>query len=188
MNDIKSVLERLQKEVGLAFFGITDSKTNKFIDKILNANHVFVAGKGRSDLIAQCFAMRLMQLGISTYHIGDCTTPSITKGDLLIAISGSGKTQTIKIIMEEAKKAGGRVVLLTCKKSKKELAMLKGIDQIIEINAKTKQDVNSKISIAPLGTLFEEASFLYLDAVVVLIMEKQHIQECMLGKRHSNLE
>ena len=34
-----------------------------FVQEVLNAEHVFVAGKGRSGFVANSFAMRLNQLG-----------------------------------------------------------------------------------------------------------------------------
>ena len=126
-------------------------------------------------------------MGIKTHYIGDSTTPAISKNDLLVAISGSGKTEITKMIIKGADKVNARVVLITNKKTSKEKAKIKNTDLIIEINAKAKTDKNKK-SIEPLGTLFEQASLVYLDAVIVLLMKKQNVKETELGKRHANLE
>lgn len=184
---IDLVLERIQKEINLSLKGISETKTNQFIAEIFKAKKVFVTGQGRSGLMAESFAMRLMQLGIKTYHIGDSTTPAISKNDLLVAISGSGKTEITNMIIKEADKTKAKVVLITSKKSTQEKSEIKNTDLIIEINAKAKTDKNKK-SITPLGTLFEQASLLYLDAVIILIMKAQNVKETELGKRHANLE
>jgi 6-phospho-3-hexuloisomerase len=36
-----------------------------------------------------------MQIGLDAHVVGDATTPSIGTGDLLIALSGSGRTETV---------------------------------------------------------------------------------------------
>jgi len=184
---MSKIIEKIEKEIKLSLKDISDKKTEKLISEILKAKKIFVTGQGRSGLISESFAMRLMQSGTKAYHIGDCTTPSISKNDLLLAISGSGKTEITNMIIKEAKKAGAKIVLLTCKKTTAEKAKLKTIDLMIEINAKAKTDKKKK-SIEPLGTLFEQASLLYLDSVVILLMKKLKIKEKELGKRHANLE
>jgi 6-phospho-3-hexuloisomerase len=184
---IDNILERIEKEIKLALKDINETKTKQLLFEITKAKKVFVTGQGRSGLISESFAMRLMQMGTKTYCIGDSTTPAISKDDLLIAISGSGKTEITNMIIREAKKAKARIILITSKKTIEEKAKLKNIDLFIEINAKSKKDLN-KSSIEPLGTLFEQASLLYLDAVIVLLMETRNIKEKELGKRHANLE
>jgi len=54
--------------------------------------------------------MKLAHLGFSSYVIGDVTTPSLKEGDLLIAISQSGKTSTILTLVKKAKKLGGSLL------------------------------------------------------------------------------
>lgn len=185
--DIDDILERIVNEIKISLKDISEIKTSRFVKEILTSKKVFVTGQGRSGLIAESFAMRLMQMGIKTYHIGDSTTPAISKNDLLVAISGSGKTEITNLIIKEADKAKAKVILITNKKTTKEKKRIRNTDLIIEINAKAKTDKKKK-SIEPLGTLFEQASLLYLDAVIVLLMERQNVKEKDLGKRHANLE
>lgn len=187
IKDIDDILERIEKEIKLALKDINETKTKQLLFEITKAKKVFVTGQGRSGLISESFAMRLMQMGTKTYCIGDSTTPAISKDDLLIAISGSGKTEITNMIIREADKAKAKVILITNKKTTQEKAKIKNTDLIIEINAKAKTDKHKK-SIEPLGTLFEQASLLYLDAVIILIMERQNVKEKELGKRHANLE
>jgi len=74
---------------------INKDSVNKLIEDILNANAIFLMGAGRSGLVARAFAMRLMHLGLKVYVVGETTTPAVKRGDLVIAISGSGETRSI---------------------------------------------------------------------------------------------
>ena len=58
------------------------------------------------------FAMCLMHLGGIVYIVGDTTTPAARTGDLLITISGSGKTQTVLDIAHMARKAGAKIATI----------------------------------------------------------------------------
>lgn len=118
--DIDDILERIVNEIKISLKDISEIKTSRFVKEILTSKKVFVTGQGRSGLIAESFAMRLMQMGIKTYHIGDSTTPAISKNDLLVAISGSGKTEITNMIIKEADKAKAKVILITNKKTTKE--------------------------------------------------------------------
>ncbi len=44
--------------------------------KILHAEHIFVAGKGRSGFVANDFAMRLIGSGKQAHVVGESTTPA----------------------------------------------------------------------------------------------------------------
>jgi 6-phospho-3-hexuloisomerase len=52
-----------------------DRKVDEFIKLILKGNKIFLYGVGRSGLIAKAFAIRLVQLGLKVFFIGDTTTP-----------------------------------------------------------------------------------------------------------------
>ncbi len=72
---------------------------------IRRARRVFLGGMGRSGLMMRAFAMRLMQLGVEVHVVGDTTTPSIRRGDLLIlgsryGRSGSGSTQMSRSLVK----------------------------------------------------------------------------------------
>ena len=90
--EIPQACYRILEEVS----GVVDradlSKTQDLVTAIRGAKRVFVAGAGRSGLMMRAFAMRVMQLGIDTYVVGESTTPDVRKDDLLIIGSGSGRT------------------------------------------------------------------------------------------------
>jgi len=180
---IRKLLKKVEQELQDVLSKVSETKTKKFIGMLTNANATFLTGQGRSGLIAEAFAMRLMQLGFKSYVVGLPTTPAIGKNDLLVAISGTGKTRLTLDIIKEAKKAKAKICLITANKNS-EAAKLSNL--VIEIKAKTKLD--HKKSIEPLGSLFEQAAFLYLDSVVILLMEKLKISEKTLKRKHASLE
>jgi D-arabinose 5-phosphate isomerase GutQ len=57
-----------------------DEKLTAMLDK---ANRIFLAGAGRSKLVGNFFAMRLVHSGYDVSVVGEIVTPSIKQGDLL---------------------------------------------------------------------------------------------------------
>jgi len=111
--EIKKILSEVENLLSL----LTEDEINQFIQKILSSKRIFVAGAGRSGIIAKAFAMRLMQLGLTTYVVGETITPPIKENDLLIIVSGSGKTQYSQNILKIAGEKGAYTYLLTGKKT-----------------------------------------------------------------------
>jgi 6-phospho-3-hexuloisomerase len=71
---------------------VDEADIERLVDRLLAAPRVFVAGEGRSGLMAKAFAMRLMHLGLVVYASGETITPSGGEGDLVVVGSGSGTT------------------------------------------------------------------------------------------------
>ena len=81
-----------------------DEDSIEEFENIIESKNVFVTGAGRSGLAAKAFAMRLMHLGVSAYVVGETISPAIREDDCIIAISGSGETNTIVSAATIAKK------------------------------------------------------------------------------------
>ena len=86
---------------------------SKFMDLICKADRIFLMGVGREGISTRGFAMRLMHLGKETHWIWDDTTPGMHPGDLFIATNGSGAIGHITYVVEQAKKAGATVAVVT---------------------------------------------------------------------------
>ena len=71
---------------------VDDAQAEQLIEKICQAQTVFLAGSGRSGLAGKAFAMRLGHLGKQAAVIGETMTPPFCPGDLLLACSGSGES------------------------------------------------------------------------------------------------
>ncbi len=63
--------------------------------------------------MAQLFAVRLVQLGLKVYFVGDMTTPLIAPQDLVILVSNSGDTMSVVKTAEIAQNIGTPTVCIT---------------------------------------------------------------------------
>ncbi|MDR0767262.1 MAG: 6-phospho-3-hexuloisomerase [Methanosarcinales archaeon] len=142
---------------------------------------VFVAGAGRSGLMGRAFAMRLMHMGFRAYVVGDTVTPAVLSGDVLIAISGSGNTKSVVEIAEKCKKHGASVIAVTSKDGS-ELKELKSVNVVLPVKS---GDSTSK---TPMGTSFEILALVFLDSVIMQLIELMGITEAEMKARHANTE
>ena len=167
-----------------------------FIEIITTEDNIFVTGAGRSGLAAKAFAMRLMHLGLSSYVVGETISPAINAGDCILAISGSGETNTIVTAAKISKKRGAKVLALT---SYPESSLGQLADGIIHVKGRTKVEVDDEnylkrqikgnyTSLTPLGTAFELTSLVFLDGLVSELMETMGKTEQDLKNRHTVLE
>ena len=174
-----------------------DEKTiDEFENIIISSKNIFVTGAGRSGLAAKAFAMRLMHLGLSAYVVGETISPAIYKDDCIVAISGSGETNTIVSAAKIAKNRGSKVLALT---SYPESTLGQLSDAYILVKGRTKKEVDDEnyikrqihgnyTSLTPLGTAFELTTLVFLDAIVSELMEKMQQTESDLKARHTVLE
>jgi 6-phospho-3-hexuloisomerase len=189
------ILDFVQKAIEL----ISDDEKNNFINALVSAHkegrRIFIVGAGRSGLVAKAFAMRLLHLGFSVYVVGETILPSMSKGDVLVAVSGSGRTKSVVAIAEAAKSLGTKILALT---SYLDSPLGKLADIIVRIPGRTKlakeedyyirQVLGVHEPLAPLGTLFEATTMIFLDGIVAELMHKLGITESELQERHANIE
>ncbi|MDD2473806.1 MULTISPECIES: 6-phospho-3-hexuloisomerase [unclassified Methanoculleus] len=180
---------------------LSQETAGRFIDEILNAKRVYVAGAGRSGLVARAFAQRLMHLGFESYVIGETITPAFRPGDVLVAFSGSGETRSVVDVCETAREIGGRICLITSSPNSHIGRMADCIVEIgnnqfkdadipqdFEIRQLTGQYRSVSGSFAPLGTLFETAALVFSDAVVSALMEVRHCTIEEIKSRLANVQ
>ena len=176
-------LERVEKFVQ----HILDSKTKK----------IFVVGQGRSGFVGRAFALRLMNMGLTVYFLGETVTPAAGKDDLIIAISGSGTTKITLTASSTAKEIGARVVAVT---SYPESPLGKLADLAVPIGGRTKlgwpkeedylvrQILGESETLSPLGSIFENNCMIFLDSMVVELMHRLGKTEDEMRKLHATLE
>ncbi|AFK51067.1 3-hexulose-6-phosphate isomerase [Thermogladius calderae 1633] len=178
---------------------ISDQDKDRLIETLVDAykrgGKVFVTGAGRSGLVIKAFALRLMHLGFQVYVMGETIVPSMKKGDVLIALSGSGRTKSVVSVAEAAKSVGAVIVSITTYLDS-PLARLG--DVVVLIPGRTKlareddyyvrQVMGLHEPLTPLGTLFEDTVMIFLDGVIVELMEKLGVSEDDLKERHANVE
>lgn len=175
---LSELLDRIFGELSSILHQVDEDDTGKLVEGILSADRTFIAGMGRSGLMARPFAMRLMQMGLQAYLVGDPTTPAIGQRDLLVAISGSGETKITHHIVSTAKNFGADVFLLTSR-AKSKIADISDLVLVLP---------NAPQPVLPLGSAFEAATHILLDAVTILIMEEIEVTQQEMMERHSNLE
>ena len=189
---IKAILENIEDAENY----LDEKAIDEFEDIIINSENIFVTGAGRSGLAAKAFAMRLMHLGLSSYVVGETISPAINGGDCIIAISGSGETNTIVSAAKIAKNRGSKVLAVT---SYPESTLGKLADAYLFVKGRTKKEVDDEnymrrqihgnyTSLTPLGTAFELTTLVFLDAIVSELMEKMEQTESDLKARHTVLE
>lgn len=172
-----------------------------FMNEMLRAERIYVAGAGRSGFVAKAFAMRLMHLGFRSYVVGETVTPAFSEGDTLVAFSGSGETTSVVDICEIARGMGGRVCLVTGNPASRagkiadcivNIGDLTGYyqkgDNAFELRQITGQYRSVTAAFAPLGTLFETLALVFSDAVISAIMEAQKSDINEIRGRLSNVQ
>lgn len=141
---------------------------------------IFVVGEGRSGLIVKCFAMRLMHLGYEVYVLGETINPAMHEDDVLVAVSGSGKSETVLIHVKKAKAIGSAVIGISAKKESK---LFQSADCCLYIPGTVKQDAQRR-SIQLLSTLFDQSLHVILDMVVLMISQSNQIGNEQAANNH----
>ena len=196
MELMKSSIKAIIGNIVSAEEFLDEEELDKFENIIIESKNVFVTGAGRSGLAAKAFAMRLMHLGVSAYVVGETISPAIYEDDCIVAISGSGETNTIVSAATIAKKRGSKVLAVT---SYTESTLGQLADCRLLVKGRTKKEVDDEnymkrqiygnyTSLTPLGTAFELTTLVFLDAIVSELMEKMHQTESDLKARHTVLE
>jgi 6-phospho-3-hexuloisomerase len=161
----------------------TDSSYDQRLTRMLdNAKRIFVSGAGRSKLVGNFFAMRLVHAGYDVSVVGEIVTPSIKSGDLLIIISGSGETEQLIAFTKSAKKVGADIVLISAKGSSTIGDMADAVFQI------GQAEQYGKVVGMPMGTVFELSTLFFLESTISHIIHEKGIPEEVMRERHANLE
>ncbi|MCP4377160.1 MAG: SIS domain-containing protein [bacterium] len=147
-------------------------------DMLPQAGRTFVAGAGRSGLVARSFAMRLMHAGLPAFVPGETATPAAGAGDLLVAVSCTGTTGYTAYLSRRARELGAKVVVLTA-----------------EIDSDLAEEASKVILVPARGdnivvraAVFEHSASLCLDAVFNILVDRLELDQDSLRQRHANLE
>jgi 6-phospho-3-hexuloisomerase len=185
--DTTDAARQVIAELERTLMAIAPQEAERLTGLVLGAQRIFVAGAGRSGLAAKGFAMRLMHIGLAAYVVGEAVTPGLKADDLLIIGSGSGATASLVAMAEKASKIGARIALVSIFPESRigQLA-----DAVVRIPAPTPKAAGESqfTSIQPMGSLFEQSLLIFLDIIVIQLMEKKAIDATAMFERHANLE
>jgi len=196
---LKAAAEEIISGTKRAIEELNPNEVERFIELLLAAKNkkIFVIGMGRSGFVGRAFALRLMNLGFNVYFLGETITPAAGKGDLLIAISGTGTTKMVLTASQAAKDIGATVVAIT---SFPESPLGQIADLIVTVKGRTKagwpreedylarQLIGEREPLTPLGSIFENNCMVFLDALIVELMHRMGKTEEDLRQRHATIE
>lgn len=182
--NLLAILEELSNDAKQ----IDGDQIDKLTKLILQANRLFVAGAGRSGFAARAFANRLMHLGFDVYFVGEPTTPSIQKDDLLIIGSGSGETPSLVSMAKKARAQGALLATLTIYPKNTIGSLASVVIEIPGVTSKVSKTGRKVKSIQPKGSSFEQLSWLIYDSIIIALKEKTRQSDEDLFARHANLE
>lgn len=184
---IKATISQVVKEFEATLSQVNEDDIAAFIKHIRSAKRIFIAGRGRSGLQMNGFAMRLMHMGFDAHVVGDVTTPSIQEGDLLVVGSGSGRTASLVSFAEKAKAQRASIALFTLASSSPIGAMA---DVTLTLPASTPKLANHTVPKAtlPMGSLFELSMAILCELIVLELMAITNTSERDMFARHANME
>lgn len=200
LRTLKKAMIEISENISTVVNDINDKQVNQLVELLVNGlksnQRIFVIGAGRSGLVVRAFAMRLMHLGFEVFVIGETITPAVTEKDILLAISGSGRTKLVVESSRIAKTNVGATLVVITSYPDSPLAQL--ADLLVEIRGRTKvMEQNDYIQrqikgehspLTPLGTLFESTVLAFLDGLITELMEKTGKEEKDLAERHATIE
>ncbi|RLP11555.1 6-phospho-3-hexuloisomerase [Propionibacterium australiense] len=152
------------------------------------AERVFVSGAGRSGFVARALSNRLLHLGINVSFVGEPTTPPITANDLLIIISGSGATASLRVMAEKACALNATLATITLN-PQGPVAQMASHRIILPGRTHLAMQVETPIASKQFsGSLFEQMAWLTCDALVMLLRHEMSQSVEVMQTRHANLE
>ncbi|MCX7803716.1 MAG: SIS domain-containing protein [Planctomycetota bacterium] len=171
-------------EIGRCMVRINRREILGLSEAIACAGRIFLAGAGRSGLVARMFAVRLTHLGRQVHVLGESTAPACGARDLLVIVSGSGRTGGLLHLPERAHRVGTRVALIT---ADPDSPLAAGADLKVTIPARSGER-GKPASTQFAGSLFEQCALICLEALVLDLMRKLRQSEGRMAARHQNLE
>lgn len=118
----KQIMRKLIDRAITSFESTYDTiheEMNEVAELLMKAEKILVVGVGQSNIIAKDLAMRMMWIKLSAICETDALLAGIIieqqlkKGDVIFAISNSGRTKEILMLAEAARAKGIKVVALT---------------------------------------------------------------------------
>lgn len=176
MNHAKAVLKDLEKVLA----AVPEEETDRLLEAIVRAPRVFIYGLGRSGLMARACAMRLVHMGREATIVGGTTTPAICTDDLLVVCSRTGRSPILQhaVNLAHSENASAAVVV-----GLPDAPLLSDADLVVRLPV----ELAEREQFQPMGSLFEQALLLYLDGLVVSLMDRLGISAEQMERVHFNL-
>ena len=179
---------RASDELAGALAGVSPDEIERMTEEIVAAGRILCSGAGREGLMVRALCMRLMHLGRDAHMVGDMTTPPVGPGDLLIVSAGPGHSAVQEALMDRARDAGARTLVVT---AQADGATPRAADVVILLPAQTMADdtgTGASVSMLPMGTLFEWLELVFFDLLAIRLRERTGETLDQIRERHTNVE
>ena len=164
---------------------VDPASIDQLADDLMKARQIFCLGAGRSGILLHAFCMRLNHLGLDAYMVGGLPCPPAGAGDLIVVVSGSGKTPSVLSVLRNGLAAGAKVTLFTAAEADASLEA----DTVIRVTAPSKLVNEDKRRIPqPMRSLFEQTVFIACETVVCALKSRMGLADEAMASRHTNLE
>jgi 6-phospho-3-hexuloisomerase len=185
-DSLASLAKGALSDLSHVFAAMPEDALDGLVEAIVAARRIIVFGLGREGLMMRGFAMRLFHMGREVAVWGEMTTPAVGPGDLFIASAGPGDLPTARTLIDVARRAGARTTLVTAQSGG---ALAKHVDVVTVIPAQTMaDDRGAKLSILPMGSLFETAQMIAFELAILKLRPRFHETAETMRARHTNLE
>ncbi len=178
-SDFLRAVRYIGAKVTEALARIDPPNVSRVVQAIQRAPQVFVYGAGRSGIIARAFAMRLVQVGVTAFVIGESVTPIVRKGDLVVIFSNRGESQSSLQTANIVRREGAELVVITSRGTSK---LSHAANHLLLLAF--SEDADRPV-LAPLGTLFESGSLRLSDGIIAELMQARGENEESLRQRHA---
>jgi len=157
------------------------------VTELASARRIALYGVGREGLQIKGLAMRLFHLGLHAAMVGDMTTPPVGTGDLLVVSAGPGDFSTVSALMNVARHAGARTLLVTAEPSGAAAALA---DTVLTVPAQTmaRDQGTAAPSVLPMGSLYEGALYVLFEILILSLRDRLAVTPVVMRANHTNLE
>ncbi|WP_409271802.1 6-phospho-3-hexuloisomerase [Neobacillus sp. SCS-31] len=177
-----NLLDAILKEINEVVSKVDEQSLADAAAYITKERRVFVVGEGRSGLMAKGFAMRLMHLGYEVYVVGETITPAIKENDVVVAVSGSGKSANVVSDAKKAKEKGASVLAFT---SNLESELAGSADVSVLVPGTVRGDLgDNRTSIQLLSSLFDQSVHIVLDGLCLYLSKRDGVSNDTATRKH----
>jgi 6-phospho-3-hexuloisomerase len=183
--DLPSLAARACQDLSSVFARMDPADLERLCTELVRANRTVCYGVGREGLMMEAIAMRLMHAGFKSYVVGEMVTPPVGPGDVFLTSAGPGHFCTVEALLNVARKAGGRTVVITAQPAR---AAQMPVDALIHLPAQTMADVTAGLSVLTMGTPYEASLLLLGDLLILRLLELTRQKPEDMYTRYTNMK
>jgi len=157
---MKKIAASFLKDIETTIREIDENSLAPFCEAVDSASRIFIAGGGRCRPIAEYFAMRLAQLGMTVYPVSSPTTPAITKNDILVLLSPAADNKRLSAIAKKCYQTGAPIAVISSTASSPVADLAKHVVVI-------PKNPMPRVKGSPV--LFEQCAFVLTDSVTHIL-------------------